>query len=86
MRHDLGQKGLGLLGIERHVKAQPTATIMGLTGAASAQIAPDAGRRQRRVVSTGLLQALFHMRYKACLAGIARGKVTDVTGRKIGHE
>ncbi len=85
MRHHLGKKGLGLLGIQRHVKAQTATTIMSLPGTASTQITPDPGRRQRRIANAGLHKASFDMSQKPGAAGIAERKVINVAGREIGH-
>lgn len=85
MWHHLGQKGVGLIAVERHVKAQPPTPIMGLTGTAPAQVTPDSGGRQVRIVAPRLAQALLYMCQKPCLAGIPMGKVINVVGKKIGH-
>lgn len=85
VRHDLCQKGIGLLAVQRHVKAQPATPIMGLAGTASTQVIPDSGGWQCRVALARPLQALLHVGQKPGAAGIPGGKVINVAGWKIGH-
>lgn len=85
VRHDLCQKGIGLLAVQRHVKAQPATPIMGLSGTAPTQVIPDPWRRQRRVALAGSLERSLDMGQKPGPTGIPDGKLINVAGWKIGH-